>query len=278
MENTIATSFPFARQIFPVGKSRHYFGAGISFCVHALIVSSIYFLGPSLADFKPPLVIDFSIEQISKPAKAKKVMAQPEPELLPPPPVPVREEVVLPETEMPDKVETVEVPKIVPLEKKQEVVEQAVPKPVIPEEIETEVAEPEEIVQEPVLADMDVVDDEQVEPPSAQVTTQINQQQTENLLSLHKQKYIKDHFANIMSKVRKRIVYPPIARKMGWQGKVIVSFVICLDGSVKDITIRESSGHAILDKNAIDVIRKGSPFPRPPVSAELIIPVVYTLS
>ncbi len=65
---------------------------------------------------------------------------------------------------------------------------------------------------------------------------------------------------------------------MGWQGKVLISFVICKDGSVKDIRIVESSGFNALDKNAVEAIRKGAPFPRPPVSAELIIPVIYKLS
>ena len=60
--------------------------------------------------------------------------------------------------------------------------------------------------------------------------------------------------------------------------RVLISFVICRDGSVKDIRIVKSSGFKALDKKAVEVIQKTAPFPRPPVSAELIIPITYKLS
>jgi len=40
----------------------------------------------------------------------------------------------------------------------------------------------------------------------------------------------------------------------------------------------ESSGHGILDRNVVDTIREVQPFPKPPVRAELVIPVVYVLN
>ena len=95
---------------------------------------------------------------------------------------------------------------------------------------------------------------------------------------LKKERYLKEHFQYVNETVQGQISYPRIARKMGWQGKVLISFVICRDGSVKDIRIVESSGFNALDKNAVEAIRKGAPFPRPPVAAELIIPVIYKLS
>ena len=93
-----------------------------------------------------------------------------------------------------------------------------------------------------------------------------------------KQEYIKAHFIYIKDDIQKNITYPHLARKMGWEGKVVVSFVICEDGTVINIRIVKSSGYTLLDKNAIESIKKSMPFPSPPVRAELVVPVSYRLS
>ncbi len=93
-----------------------------------------------------------------------------------------------------------------------------------------------------------------------------------------KQSYLKEHFAYIRRLVQQKLSYPKMARKRGWEGKVIVSFVVCIDGHARDITIRESSGIEVLDKNATVAVRDASPFPRPPIEAQMIIPISYTLN
>lgn len=91
-------------------------------------------------------------------------------------------------------------------------------------------------------------------------------------------KYLNEHFDYIRKKILGNINYPDAAKRMGWQGKVILSFVITSDGSVKAFKIMQSSGFKILDDKAIDTIRQTAPFPRPPVEARLMIPVVYHLN
>ncbi|MFH1859861.1 MAG: energy transducer TonB [bacterium] len=90
-------------------------------------------------------------------------------------------------------------------------------------------------------------------------------------------KYVKEHFAYIKDIIMKNLSYPLIARRMGLTGKVVVSFVIYENGHVGDIQIKQVSGVAILDKNAVETIKKAAPFPKPPVKAEMIIPIVYEL-
>jgi protein TonB len=89
--------------------------------------------------------------------------------------------------------------------------------------------------------------------------------------------YIREHFDYINKSVRLNISYPRRARKMLMEGRVIVSFVVRLDGSIKDIIIKQSSGHSILDKNVIRSVKKAVPFPPPPVEAKVIIPITYRL-
>ncbi len=93
-----------------------------------------------------------------------------------------------------------------------------------------------------------------------------------------KELYVKANFHYIKDNIQKGISYPRIARKMGWEGKVVVSFVVDKDGRIQDVHIVESSGFAALDKNAIATIKKAAPFPCPTVRAKLVVPVVYRLA
>jgi protein TonB len=85
-------------------------------------------------------------------------------------------------------------------------------------------------------------------------------------------------YGSIRSFIQQGVAYPALARKMGWEGRVVVSFRILPDGSVRDIRVVEGSGHAILDRNAVEAVRSASPFPRPPAAADILTPVVYKLN
>jgi len=85
-------------------------------------------------------------------------------------------------------------------------------------------------------------------------------------------------FTGIRDGIQRGIAYPAMARKMGWEGEVEVAFRILLDGTARDIRVAKGSGHAILDRGAVDAVRNASPFPRPPAEAEITTPVVYRLS
>jgi TonB family protein len=85
-------------------------------------------------------------------------------------------------------------------------------------------------------------------------------------------------FAWIRDAIQHAIAYPPAARKMGWEGKVVVAFQLLADGSVRDVRVVQGSGHVSLDRGAIDAVRNASPFPRSPVEAEVITPIVYRLT
>jgi len=91
------------------------------------------------------------------------------------------------------------------------------------------------------------------------------------------QRYLKEHFSYIRDLITKQLSYPPMARKMRWSGKVLVAFVIAEDGSAHNIRVMESSGFPILDKSATETVRSVAPFPRPPVRAEIVLPVSFKM-
>lgn len=91
------------------------------------------------------------------------------------------------------------------------------------------------------------------------------------------EKYVEANFQYIMEDIQQGIVYPRMARRMGWEGTAVISFVVCETGAVEDIQIVESSGYSLLDENAVKTIKKTAPFPSPPVRAVLVVPVTYRL-
>lgn len=85
-------------------------------------------------------------------------------------------------------------------------------------------------------------------------------------------------FSYIKALLQKNLKYPPIARRNGWEGKVVVTFVIACDGSVRDIEVVETSGKALFDRNAVEVVLKSVPFPENDTETRILIPIVYSLS
>jgi protein TonB len=85
--------------------------------------------------------------------------------------------------------------------------------------------------------------------------------------------------------VRKRIEelkhYPRIARENHWEGRVVVQAVIKADGTVGDLSVAESSGHALLDQEALVVMRKASPLALKhqleKAQITILIPISYRL-
>jgi len=77
--------------------------------------------------------------------------------------------------------------------------------------------------------------------------------------------------------------YPASAVERGWQGKVEVRMVIGADGRLADASIKASSGHEILDDQAIDMLRKGKTLVPIPASLRgrefsLDVPVIFKLN
>ena len=99
-----------------------------------------------------------------------------------------------------------------------------------------------------------------------------------DVITSEKTRYFKMHFSYIKDIIHRQIIYPATAKKMGWEGKVIVSFIISSEGNTRNIMISKSSGHEILDENAVKAVKRASPFPKPPVEAQIIIPVLYQLN
>jgi len=52
------------------------------------------------------------------------------------------------------------------------------------------------------------------------------------------------------------LTYPPLARKYGWQGRVLVDVEMAADGRIQPLRIADSSGYRILDHHAFDALER----------------------
>jgi protein TonB len=89
--------------------------------------------------------------------------------------------------------------------------------------------------------------------------------------------YRAEQFGYLRDRIARNLIYPPQAIKAGWTGRVRVAFVILADGTVKDVRITASSGTALLDRAVREAVLRAAPFPLPPVSARVEIPVAFSL-
>lgn len=76
--------------------------------------------------------------------------------------------------------------------------------------------------------------------------------------------------------------YPADARSRRLEGEVVVSFRVDHGGKVADASVLEGSGHAALDREAIEMLRRAEPLPALPArvaasSATLLVPIRYRL-
>ena len=76
--------------------------------------------------------------------------------------------------------------------------------------------------------------------------------------------------------------YPAIAMEKGWEGRVEVHLVIGANGMLARTSIKASSGHSILDNEAIDMLKKGKTTVEIPPSLHgrefsVDVPVIFSL-
>ena len=84
-------------------------------------------------------------------------------------------------------------------------------------------------------------------------------------------------FSFIRRGIIEKISYPERARRMGWEGKVVLSFVVNEDGSVNNVKIIDSSGFPVLDQNAMDAVINTNFRRKVPLRFVVLLPVEYRL-
>lgn len=82
--------------------------------------------------------------------------------------------------------------------------------------------------------------------------------------------------------ISKHKKYPKIAAMRNWQGEAIVELELDGNGKLKSKRITQSSGHEVLDRQALEMVEKALPLPAPPdalrgTSFTITVPVPFKL-
>lgn len=67
----------------------------------------------------------------------------------------------------------------------------------------------------------------------------------------------------VRSRIQEKKHYPPFARDMRQEGGAVVRITIGPEGEVRTSSLVRSSGYTLLDKAAIEAVRRAQPFPPP---------------
>ncbi len=75
--------------------------------------------------------------------------------------------------------------------------------------------------------------------------------------------------------------YPSEARRRGWEGTVLLSVEILENGRPERITVKQSSGYAVLDEAALGAVRRWTFIPAQrngqPIRSQAEVPIVFSL-
>ena len=75
--------------------------------------------------------------------------------------------------------------------------------------------------------------------------------------------------------------YPPVARRQGHQGKVVLRVYVNVSGTADQVEVRTSSGFSTLDQAALSAVRRWRFVParqgEQPVAAWVLVPLTFTL-
>jgi len=86
----------------------------------------------------------------------------------------------------------------------------------------------------------------------------------------------------LYKELNKYFIYPGLAQKRNWQGKVLLSLRVTSNGKINNVQLNSSSGYNILDQAAINSLIKVGYLPK--ISSwlhydiDLKLPVVYQLT
>jgi len=242
-------------------------GTVFSVLLHIFLVYGLISLTAAMENDPPPPVLNFSLIADTQVEKPLPVVDEP--------PTPKIVNKQIPSPPIIKKIEPVEpkVPEPIPLEKI------AVFKPKVTKKKIVPIDKPAPIQPEPKKITKTLPQEprtQRIVSPSGSHEKTVKRAKPVPRVS-PREIYVKEQFSYIKNSIQQTINYPRLARRMGWEGKVIISFIISEDGLIEKVKVVESSGYIALDKNALETVEKSTPFPKPPTRAELIIPVIYRL-
>lgn len=92
--------------------------------------------------------------------------------------------------------------------------------------------------------------------------------------------------AALLGRLRAQKRYPPVARRLGQEGVVVLRVVVAPDGRLESVQVQQGSGYPILDRDALRLLEEAATAVRDEMtggdgqaqqSLRLAIPIAYRL-
>lgn len=95
--------------------------------------------------------------------------------------------------------------------------------------------------------------------------------------------WLANYTKTISGQVGRLKQYPSIARLRGWQGTTVISLLLAADGTILQVRVEQSSGHDVLDSQALAMVRQAEPLPPHPERHDgdpltVRLPIVFALA
>ena len=86
----------------------------------------------------------------------------------------------------------------------------------------------------------------------------------------------------LTKEISKHKQYPKVAQMRGWQGEVLLELQLDGNGNMLSAKVKNSSSYEALDKQALEMVKKASPFPAPPDALKgrsfvILVPIPFRL-
>lgn len=236
----------------------------LSLFIHSSLVGAVIFFKEEtkkVATVNQPISVDLSIVQIPK-----KNLEQPTKE--------IKKKEIVKKVIKPKTVKKI-------LEKKPKVVKKIIkPNNLIAKKVV------EKIVEKTLETKELVTTNEKIVTPKKKVKVQPkkvkNPIQTTNMhsKSIQRKNFVETNFAIIRNKVLANLIYPHIAKKMGFQGTTTIELQIDSSGNLLHVKLTKSSGKKLLDKAAISagLKLKNTKLPRPKNNTKVVLPIIFKIS
>ena len=65
----------------------------------------------------------------------------------------------------------------------------------------------------------------------------------------------------VSAAVAKQKRYPRMAAQKGWQGEVQLRVLLDANGHLLEVSVQQSSVYEVLDKEAMEMVKRAAPFP-----------------
>lgn len=250
----------------------------VSLIIHGLIFSALYFINKKPEE-KKEKVITLTLENLPKEKEKPSINQEktvekitPKPKLEPTKPQVKKEETVVPKTVPKPNLEEKSVSPPQPTEK-------TTPKP-------EETPSPQKETTKPQTTEPQSQPNTNTKPsqPPQPQPIDISKGRPDSFKQPEKKEedidgYLKELIRYLNQQAREKDLYPPIAKRLKIEGQVIVRVTINEDGTIDENSIKivDPSGYNVLDKGAIEILKKLQPYKKPPKRITVEIPIVFQI-